>query len=264
MTEFPVLLATNDGVMGGVVTTPEATPRAAMVILHGAYSTRAGTNRVWADTARSLGKLGVVTLRIDYPGLGESHAASRSERLEGVTETLDWFRERTTDLDLLVVGVCAGVLPAAELALRDPDVRGFAAITPPLLPGRDVAPPPRAPFRRRIAHRARRMPKRVYLWARYGIRPVRRPTLRPDLFANAADTIRELTRRVPVWVLTGERDTMAPAVRELAPELTAQANCRIEFVEGSLYSYPTPGAQALQHDRVLEWARSSLAEELSV
>jgi hypothetical protein len=53
-------------------------------------------------------------------------------------------------------------------------------------------------------------------------------------------------------------------VRELAPELTAQGNCRIEFVEGSLYSYPTPGAQAVQQDRVLEWARSSLAQELSV
>jgi pimeloyl-ACP methyl ester carboxylesterase len=263
MIEFPVLLATVDGVMGGVVTTPEATPRAAMVILHGARSTRAGTNRVWADTARSLAELGVVTFRMDYPGLGESHGASRADRLEGMTETLDWFRERTTDLHLLVVGVCAGVLPAAELARRDPDVCGFAAITPPLLPGRDAVPPPRAPFRRRIAHRARRMPKRAYLWARYGIRQVRQPTLRLDMFANAADTIRELARRVPVWVLTGERDMMAPAVRELAPELTTLGNCRVEFVEGSLYSYPTPGAQEVQHDRVLEWATSSLAQELS-
>jgi alpha/beta superfamily hydrolase len=263
MTEFPVLLATVDGVMGGVVTTPEATPRAALVILHGAHSTRAGTNRVWADTARSLAELGVVTFRMDYPGLGESHEASRAERLEGVTETLDWFRAQTTDLHLLVIGACAGVLPAAELALRDPDVLGFAAISPPLLPERDAAAPPRAPFRRRMAYRARRVPKRAYLWVRYGIRQPRQPFLRPDMFADAADTIRELTRRMPVWVLTGERDLMTPAVRDLAPELTAQETCRVEFVEDSLYSYPTPGAQVVQHDRVLEWVRSSLAQELS-
>jgi hypothetical protein len=108
------------------------------------------------------------------------------------------------------------------------------------------------------------MPKRAYLWARYGIRRTRPPTFHPDMFATAPDTIRELTRRVPVGVLTGERDMMAPGVRELAPELTARGNCRVDFVEGSLYSYPTPGAQEVQHDRVLEWARSSLEQELSV
>jgi acetyl esterase/lipase len=262
MTEFPALVPTLAGALGAIVTAPDGTPRAAAVILHGANSTRAGTNQVWATVARSLGEVGVVTMRVDYPGLGESHAADGRQAPEAVAEALAWFRERTANLELLVVGVCAGVLPAAELALRDTNVRAVAVMTPPLFPEVDVVAPPRASSRRRLAYRARRLPKRVYYRARYGVRH-QRLSVNAGAYPGATDLMRDLTRRTMVWVLTGDGDTMAPMVRSLAPELTASGNCRVEFVDGSLYSYPTPDSQQLQHDRVLAWARSSLGQELS-
>jgi acetyl esterase/lipase len=259
VTEFPVLIPTTAGVVGAIVTSPDDPPGAAAVILHGAGSTRAGTNQVWVGVARAFAEIGVVTLRLDYPELGESHAA---QRLECVAEALQWFRDRTAELDVLVVGVCFGVLPGAEFAFGDSRVRSFAAMTPPLFPAPDAVPPPRASLRRRLAHRSRRLPKRLFLWVRYGVRQPRRPPLSITM-ADSPDIMRELTRRVPVWVLTGEDDTMTPTVRVMAPELEASGSCRVEIVAGALYSYPTPGSQEVQHERTLEWARSALAEELS-
>lgn len=263
MTDYPVLIPTRVGVVGAVVTKSDSAPCAAAVILHGAASTRAGTNQVWAGVARALADLGVVTFRVDYAGYGESHDADRARQLTAAADALAWFRERTSDLGLLVVAVCAGVAPGAELALHDADVRGFAAMTPPLFPAQDVIPPPRAAPVTRLAYRARRLPKRVFMRARYGVRPFRRFRVEQPP-RQARDALLALTERFPVWVLTGELDTMTPPVQALAPELLASGNCRIDVVEGlALYSYPSPSSQDVQHERTLTWARETLASELS-
>ena len=90
------------------------------------------------------------------------------------SDAVTWFRERVPDLGLLVVGVCAGVIPAADLALADGRTRGFAAITPPMFPPHDAASTPRAPSLGRRVYRARRLPKRAYLRVRYGVRRPRK------------------------------------------------------------------------------------------
>jgi len=263
MTDYPVLIPTTAGVLGGVVTDPDSAPSAAAVIFHGAASTRAGTNQVWAGVARALADLGVVTFRIDYPGYGESHEADSTNQLAAVGDAVAWFRERASDLRLLVVGVCAGVIPAAELALHDAGVRGFAAITPPVFPAHDAISSPRASSITRLSYRARRLPKRAFLRVRYGVRRNRR-SRDQGMLARAPDVMLALAERMPVWVLTGELDTMAPAVHELAPALLASGNCRVDVVEGlALYSYPSPLSQEVQHERTLEWARETLASELS-
>jgi acetyl esterase/lipase len=264
MTDHPVLIKTRFGVVGAVVTESAVAPCAAAMIFHGAASTRAGTNQVWADVARSLAALGVVTCRVDYAGYGDSHEADRSRQLSAATDAGAWFRERTSDLGLLLIGVCAGVMPAAELAFHDTGLRAFAAMTPPVFPARDAVPPPRASTASRLAYRARRLPKRLFIRARYGLGPNRlvRPE-RPD--RPVRDSLVELTERCPVWILTGEFDTMTPPVQELAPNLLASGNCRIDVVEGlALYSYPSPFSQDVQHDRTLAWARETLPSELSI
>jgi alpha/beta superfamily hydrolase len=264
MTDHPVLIATRAGVVGGVVTDSDSAPCAAAVIFHGAASTRAGTNQVWAGVARELADLGVVTFRIDYPGHGESHEADRARQLTAVGDAAAWFRARTSDLGLLVVGVCAGVVPGAELALDDGNVRAFAAMTPPVFPAHDAIPPPRAPMMARLAYRARRLPKRLFLRVRYGTPPNRR-VLGEWALQQAPDVLVDLTQRFPVWVLTGELDTMTPPIQELAPELLASGNCRIDVVDGlALYSYPSPFSQDVQRERTLAWARETLASELSM
>ena len=201
MTDHPVLIPTTAGVLGGVVTDTDSAPSAAAVIFHGADSTRAGTNQVWAGVARALADLGVVTFRIDYPGYGESHEADPTNQLAAIGDAAAWFRERVSGVGLLVVGVCAGVLPAAELALQDPDVRAFAAMTPPVFPTHDAISPPRASPLSRLAYRARRLPKRVFLGVRYGVRRNRR-SRDVAMLGRAPDLMLALTERMPVWVLT--------------------------------------------------------------
>jgi alpha/beta superfamily hydrolase len=263
MTDHPVLIPTRAGVIGGVVTDGAVPSCAAAMIFHGADSTRAGTNQVWAGVARSLAELGVVTFRVDYPGYGESHEADRSRQLRAAADVGAWFRDRTSDLGLMLVGVCAGVVPAAELALRDANVRGFAAMTPPMFPAPNAISPARASTVTRLAYRARRLPKRLFIRARYGLGPNR--PVRPERSERRVqDALLALTERLPVWILTGELDTMTQPVQALAPELLASGNCRIDVVEGlALYSYPSPVSQDVQHDRTIAWARATLASELS-
>ena len=263
MTDHPVLIPTTAGVLGGVVTEPDCRPEAAAVILHGAGSTRAGTNQVWTGVARAFADLGVVTFRVDYPGYGESHDADATDPRAAVGDAVAWFRERVRDLDLLVVGVCAGVIPAADLALHDSGTRGFAAITPPMFPTRDAGSTPRPPSLARRVYRARRLPKRAYLRVRYG---VRRPRRAPGGAAleRAPGALLVLTERMPVWILTGELDSMTAPVLALAPALLASGNCRVDVVEGlALYSNPSPRSQDVQHERTLAWARETLASELA-
>jgi pimeloyl-ACP methyl ester carboxylesterase len=263
MTDHPVLIRTSAGVLGGVVSDGGSDPSAAAVILHGAGSTRAGTNQVWTAVARELAELGVATFRVDYPGYGESHGADPADQLAAVGDALAWFRERVSDLSLLVVGVCAGVMPAAELALHDSGVRAFAAITPPLFSAEDPPLPSRAGSLTRLRHRARRLPKRAYLRVRYGVRRSRRVRY-PGMRAQAPGVLLALTERMPVWILSGEFDTMTPPVLELTPALVASGACRVDVVEGlALYSYPSPRSQEVQRERVLAWARDALASEVA-
>ena len=181
-----------------------------------------------------------MTFRVDYPGYGESHEADATDLRTAVGDAVTWFRERVPDLDLLVVGVCAGVIPAADLALHDAGPRGFAAITPPMFPAHDAVPTPRAPSLARRFYRARRVPKRAYLRVRYGVRRHRTSPGRARR-SSAPGALLALTERMPVWVLTGELDAMTPSVLAVAPALVASGNCRVDVVEGqALYSIPEP------------------------
>ncbi|MBA3551711.1 MAG: alpha/beta hydrolase [Actinobacteria bacterium] len=141
MSDHPVLLPTPDGPVGANVTEPEGHRRGAAVILEGIGGRRFGVNRLWSRTAWALSDLGLVVLRIDYPGSGDSAGVRRGRRTEEVVlEAVRWFRDRTRELDLQLVGACYGANLAARVAREEPRLSRLILVTPHLrkIPSRTV------------------------------------------------------------------------------------------------------------------------------
>ena len=240
MKEHAVLVPTSVGPVGAIVSEPETPPLAQLVLLHGAGDTRAGVNAHWAQTARALCGLGLQVLRADYPGEGESHMAegrALEEQLPPVGELVTWFRERGEAPDLLLLGSCYGARLAILLAAPRSDVIGLGLVVPALEPRKQ---------------RIRWVDEAV------GIAPHERVLgVRIDL--RAAMTLRSLLARIPVWMLTGERDGDEPFLARKELGLVGR-QLEIEVVEGMrLHGFRSPPAQYAALDRIVGWASRVLA-----
>jgi alpha/beta superfamily hydrolase len=258
MTDHPVFIETADGTLGGIVSAPDGDPVAAVVILDGLGATRAGANQVWARTARALAaEAGTVVLRTDWSGISESHEAPFSARVESTRTAVRWFRDQVPGLDLLVVGFCYGVMPAVDLAKREPGVRGIALVTPPVWEDPEAT----ASLGRRIhvaLYRRKKALGRLALTARYGRFWPKRFDNDGAEFGTLSDELGALADVAPLWLLAGEDDAIAPRLRELEP-LLAGRDARLELVPGALYPTPTPDAQQTVIERSVEWARRCTA-----
>jgi hypothetical protein len=271
----PVLVGTSGGVIGAIVTEPAEPARAAAVLLEGWEGTRAGNDQIWVKIADGLADLGVVSLRHDYAGIGDSADAPVEQRPTSTGELVAWFRERTADLDLLVVATCYGVVPAVDAVRAEGGARAVALVTPAT--GRRAAAR-RATvavvrargiggrFRwvrstvyrrgRRTTMAARRLAMRSYARVRYGVDPGPRAVPAELVTIDAAALARELIALTPVWVLTGGDDLDADALASLAPDLTADGRFELEVVDDQLlHASANPAAQHITTERVLAWAR---------
>jgi hypothetical protein len=184
--------------------------------------------------------------------------------LEGQRETVDWFLERIGELDLIVFGYCFGLVSAVDLASRVP-VRAIGCVTPPF--GQtEPTKPTKASLKRRIVRTVRRLP---YLpgWmlerARFG-RPHPRRSLRtnPALMAmrDPCGVIRSALEAAPLWVLTGELDVATPVLRQIESDLDAGSRFALDVMEDAVvYKLVHPATQAMQLERIIDWAEHSLA-----
>jgi dienelactone hydrolase len=125
-----------DGRLFGIVTTPTTRPRAAsfagaVLFLNVGANHRIGAGRQYVAFARELASRGVMSLRLDISGLGESHPA------DGRPENEIYTKTRTADvkaaMDLLeahwdvhtfmAVGVCSGAYLAFHSAAADARIK---------------------------------------------------------------------------------------------------------------------------------------------
>ncbi len=140
----------------GVLTSPRRDPRGVVaLLLWGSGPLPSfGTNQIRARLARRLAGSGYHTMRIDYPGVGDSTGtASEGDRLdnpnvEPVLGAASWLRERHLSRTV-VVGSCFGARSALASAGRLPDLTAVVLISPPVWDDeRDMRPSQRflAPF----------------------------------------------------------------------------------------------------------------------
>lgn len=108
-------------------------PRRAVLMANIGMHHRVGPFRVYVDLARALAAAGVLALRFDLSGLGDSAPrAGASSDLEGavldMVDAMDWVEGRYGITDVTIVGLCSGVDAAHAAALRDARVKGVVFI----------------------------------------------------------------------------------------------------------------------------------------
>lgn len=249
--EHPVLVPTSRGPAGGIVCEPVGSSRAPLLFLHGAgRSGRSGFNSEWALLSRRLAALGATVLRVDlateadsltigeelYPVDSSEPAKNEIDRLL-LGETVAWFRERTDERDLIVVGSCYGARLGLELAAASAGVAATLLVVPFLRPSNQ----------RNLTHWRERM-----LRVQRGEPTDDLDRRLPDPLARIdPDVLRTLDlalRRGPVWTLVGELDPDDPlALRELHADRDLEV-----CVEPGVALYPgnSPDLQELVIGRV--------------
>jgi hypothetical protein len=237
VSEHAVLVPTAAGPIGAIVSEPAGVPTATLFLLPGAGSLvatgsagRAGPASIWARTLRQVAAHDIVAFRFDYPGVNESHQASRAEDPHDLSvprELVQWFHERTDGLPRLVAGVCFGAQLAARLATELDDLAGLALITPTL-------------------HVARGSEDAVPLGGSAG------PRL--DIDPRTPSALAAILGRAPVWVIAGEREL--PGVTALQAELGMRAaELELERLEGfQTKAWHTLQVHRVTRERTVAWA----------
>ena len=138
--ERPVLISLPAGEAAAIITEPLGATAAdlSVLFLSGGSDRRIGANRMWVDAARSWAALGVTSVRVDAPGIGDSDGDERAwdalsshydpSLVTRLKELLDALEARDLPGRFLVVGHCAGAYRSIRTALVDARIVGICAI----------------------------------------------------------------------------------------------------------------------------------------
>jgi len=228
VTDRPALVPTSLGPAGVIVSEPIGAPRGATLVLQGVGSPRSGFGRIWARTSRGLADNGLIVLRVDYPGLGDSCRAAGGPEThrQFLREVVAWLRDETGVARVGGVGTCYGARLALALAADGVLDAGLLLVTPWV---------GRRGQRSGVHNLARRARRRLGLAT----------PLDPDALAD----LRAASGRVPVRILVGEEDsqeraTIRAASRRLGVPVALD-------VEPGVRLHPWPTAAA--HDAMAAW-----------
>lgn len=140
MKERALLFGTGKSLVG-VITDPassgagEPSGRTAVVLLNAGLLHRVGPNRLYVKLARRLAAKGVVVLRFDLSGIGDSRSALEPTGFEdrAVAETkaaMDLLASTRGIGRFVVGGLCSGADNALRAASLDPRITGLALLEP--------------------------------------------------------------------------------------------------------------------------------------
>lgn len=255
MSEHAVIIPTEIGPIGGIVSEPEVEQRGALVLLPGVGPPcRAGVNGVWTHIARDLAALGLVVLRFDLACEGDSTLVGRDvprERgwrrctdLAMLREAVPWFLERAGESEVLLASSCHGARIALEFAADDPVAAGLFLAVPYLWHFE--------PNLRGLAEEDLPPGLDGRVWAKG-------PTLDSD--AALVEGFRTSLAQGSVWVLAGdgdEEEQVLPFARQL--ERTG-ASFELEIAPGMpLHPFGHPEQQARVRRRLVDRVARALTE----
>jgi alpha-beta hydrolase superfamily lysophospholipase len=127
-----------------IITEPtqgERAPVASLLLSSGAIR-KIGQHRMWVELARRWAARGVITVRFDLPGIGDTagdagakgsatvnlSALHAPETVEAVTGVLVQLRDRGIAQRFVTVGHCSGAYLGLHAAITDPGVVGYFGI----------------------------------------------------------------------------------------------------------------------------------------
>jgi pimeloyl-ACP methyl ester carboxylesterase len=120
---------------------PEIQPSECCVLFLNSGAVRhTGPNRMWVEAARRWAARGVMSLRLDLQGIGESDgeqnldvASLYQEQLVTQVEiVMDSLRSRLGVRRFAAIGLCSGAFWAFHAAIRNPDIRAAILLNPRL------------------------------------------------------------------------------------------------------------------------------------
>jgi pimeloyl-ACP methyl ester carboxylesterase len=99
-----------------------------------------GPNRMWVEAARRWAARGVVSLRLDLLGIGESDGEANLDTaslyhdrmVEKIETTMDSLRSRLGIRHFAAIGLCSGAFWAFHATVRNPDIRAAVLLNPRL------------------------------------------------------------------------------------------------------------------------------------
>lgn len=134
MNEKAVIFGATQSLIG-VVTEPQnaTSPKTAVLLLNAGILHRVGPNRLYVQIARTLARSGLLAMRFDFSGLGDSGVRQDNLQFEraAVSETveaMDLLRDTYGVESFLLIGLCSGADLAFRTAAVDERVRGLGLI----------------------------------------------------------------------------------------------------------------------------------------
>jgi uncharacterized protein len=276
--ERPVWFHAGTEKLFGIVSEPSAPTDVGVVLVTGGGSKMPGTerNRMYVRLARQLASDGVVALRFDFHGFGESTGSTAKVHLDhpfpddvlGAVSCL----ERCGIRRVILVGNCFGarsVLAATDKVehlagvallvppVRDSDVRVRKVVSKRTLAGlRD--PATRRRYQRKALAHLRALPSRARSSARLGV-PRDLKGVSPA-FAEAVEGL--VSRHVPLLIMQGAEDpyfedfeaARAGALGRILDR--AEPPMRLVVADGRLHAFRTVAGQDLTISTVHDWVMS--------
>jgi uncharacterized protein len=278
--ERPVWFPAGAEELFGVISDPPVPTDVGVVLVTGGGSSKGpGThrNRMYVRLARQLAADGVVALRIDFHGFGESTGWTSKAQLDrpfpddvlGAVSCL----ERCGIRHVILVGSCFGarsVLAATDQVER---VAGVALLVPPVRDSDTIRlkkvvskqtlaglrdPTTRRRYQRVALRRLRALPSRVRSSAALrGQRDLR--GVSPVFLASVEHLV---SRQVPLLIMQGAEDpyfqdfedARAGALGRVLER--AEPPVRLVVADGRLHSFPTVACQDLTISTVHDWVMS--------
>jgi hypothetical protein len=121
--------------LAGIVTEPSGAAHAALVLVSAGLVPKFGPFRLYTELARRLACDGVVTLRFDIGGVGDSRhfhsgLALKERTLQDVGSAVDWVVAHDDFPHLVLGGLCSGAEDSFRYAEQDARVAGVVMIDP--------------------------------------------------------------------------------------------------------------------------------------
>lgn len=104
-----------------------------LLFLNSGLVHRVGPNRIYVDAARELASAGILTMRFDLSGVGDSEPRSDSVPFEErsvieIRQAMDHLEEKTGVRRFILTGICSGADNAFDVASVDSRVLGIIPI----------------------------------------------------------------------------------------------------------------------------------------
>jgi pimeloyl-ACP methyl ester carboxylesterase len=134
MNVHPVFVPVDGAHVAATICLPDGRARGLAVLLQGFGAMRSHRNRLWTRTSADLAARGIASVRLDYPGLGDSTGtrvhSMRQPPVRAVTAAIKVALDAAGVDSYCVVGNCLGARTALLIAERMPCCVGVGLILP--------------------------------------------------------------------------------------------------------------------------------------